>query len=393
MYHDLISCRFVTVFLTLLIALEAKGLGQTTSPKTPLPEDTDLGEATGLAPVNDAKKATIATPAPEERSWSPLRGLSGRGSLIFQGRYIRKPKETEAHLSGPLIEMGLASDYKPTEKIAVFGEGRLFYDHDLLGHRNQGFLDQGGIRLRPVDQMLFVIGKERNRRSPGLLLSPSDFLHSSQSPPGLREDRSGVWQVRTSLQLENHSIDAIHLPIADVGLNGMPAKGGGGGNALRYFGRFPTGIDLGLEMARLKGDLLGGAFTQVMIAQVYKVYLEVGVDREKAANSYLLGTSYEGLADTLVRFEYYESEAGWSQKSPFFQDHKYAIVSLSLAEIKNEFNLTDTLVKSLETEDLVHVLRGEWIFSSWQTAGLSTTHIVRDQGYQWQALGDWKLSF
>jgi hypothetical protein len=246
-----------------------------------------------------------------------------------------------------------------------------------------------------VDQLIFVFGKERNRRSPGLILSPSDFLHTSQNLPGTREEREGVWQMRAGVQVDQFSLDLVHLPVKEVSASGMPKDGASQarGSLLRFFGRLPGGVDLGVDVGRDNGSLKKGAFVQTIVLDVLKPYVEWGYDGATRSDSSLVGVSYEGLPDAAIRGEIYQQSALWQNISPLFKDQSYGILSVSVAEWLNRFNLTESLIRSLQTNSYANILRAEWLLSSRNVVGARLQYAVQGPTEQWQSSLDFKTNF
>lgn len=375
--------RVLTIALSVLAGLQAsKARAQASA------ED-DLGEAAGLAP-------STSEPLPAK----PPGGTSGRAwrayALLDWRWRSSGSREDDAGAAsyGPNGEIGAAASAEPGDAWTVFAEGRGVYDDET--ERSQGLLDQGGGRWRPSESVLLVLGKERNRRAPGLIVSPSDFLHSSQSAPGLREERRGVWLGRLAWQTEAQSADVIALPVSKEKDTGLPAEDSEyAGTAIRYFARLPRGVDLGVDMGRSGSELKAGAFLQTIAWNVWKLYGETGYDGASESGSHLLGLSYEGSSTYVARAEWYGRDRDWLPPSPLFADRAYAILSVGAVELADTVNLTGTLVRSLETTRFATVTRAEWLVGDRHVVGATLVRLEPGEPFQgqgWQGTADWKVS-
>jgi len=338
------------------------------SPVQGLAQADDLEEAAGLepqAPVNSESSTTAPV-----LSW-----LRWRGYGLVDYHLLKQPKVDELSESGPQGEVALAFDTIASNGFSAFLEGRVIVETETqpeFSGSAQGLIEQGGIRYRPVDKFLLVLGKERNRRAPGLILSPSDFLHSNQSLPGLREERSGIWLARVSWQVSDQSIDLIALPVNKQTSTGLAAEDSEyAGTVARYFKRFEGGLDLGIDYGRLGDQSKAGLFLQTILAEVWKVYGEGGYDSQSEATSTLLGGSFEGWADVSVRAEWYQQEDGWKPNLLLLHDPSYLILSLSVIELMDRFNLTPTFLHSLSSSHQTSIVRGEWVVDDRQVVGLT----------------------
>jgi hypothetical protein len=289
------------------------------------------------------------------------------------------------------LEAGLTLDYKPRGYIGLFAEGRAVYDDE--SEKALGFIDQGGVRLRPMDQLVFVAGKERNRRSPGLIISPSDFIHSAQAIPGLREARSGVWLGRIAWQTAEQSADLIALPVSAVSDTGFPTdESKYYGSAARYFARVPGFVDIGFDIGQIGDHFKTGAFAQTIFLQSWKVYGETGYDDQSAASSHLVGVGYEGSSTYTARAEYYTREAGFPIPMPMLTESSYVILSGGATNWRDVFNFTETVVHSVEKKQYLNLLRAEWLANDFQTGGITLVHLAPRVPFHWQLLADWKIS-
>lgn len=352
-------------------------------------EAQELEEASGLdAQVPGPEDAETFPSSP---SWMRWRGY---GALDYGvGEKSRKDGLQE---EGPDGEIALAVDLVAAPTLSFFLEQRTQAEAEGRSLQRVHVLwEQGGIRYRPQDSFLFVLGKERNRRAPGLIVSPSDFIHSNPNLPGLREERSGVWLARASFQGPQQSFDLMALPVTLENEQGMIGEGSRyKGTVARYFGRLESGWDLGVDYGQFEDDSQAGIFVQTMLAAVWKVYAEGGYHSENEAHSTLLGGSYEGSSDWNLRLEWYQQDERWRPSLLLLQDRNYLILSLSVIEVWDLFNLTPTLLQSLDCQDHQSgILRAEWLMNQRQVAGLTFVSMSADKSSAWQLNLDWKINF
>lgn len=226
-----------------------------------------------------------------------------------------------------------------------------------------------------------------------MIVSPSDFIHSNQSVPGLREERGGVWLGRVAWQTDVQSAELVAMPVTRQQESGLPAEDDEyAGTAARYFGRLPGGVDVGIDVGRIHDDTKAGLFVQTII-DVWKVYGETGYDAATDSASHLTGVSYEGSSTYVLKAEWYGRDATWLPPSPLFIDRSYAILSVGAIELLDRFNLTNTFVRSLDTERYFNLARVDWLVSDRHVTGMTLIHLEPDQPLRWQVVADWKVSF
>ena len=131
---------------------------------------------------------------------------------------------------------------------------------------------------------------------------------------------------------------------------------------------------------------------QTVAWQVWKIYAEGGQDERSKSRSRLLGLSYEGSSTYTLHAEWYGRDKTWAPPSPLFADQSYAIISAGAVELADRFNLTETVVKSLEHRSYFSLARCEWLASDHQVVGLTMIDLYPAQLFQWQAVADWKYS-
>lgn len=370
--------------------------------------DDELTEAKGLEPEKTSQKTVQKGSSP----WN----IRGYGLLDWRTRKGRSGQRTYA----PNGEFSLALSSNWPNSTQVFAEGRVFYLQE--GEKTSGILDQAGLRWRPAEHWVLALGKERNRRAPGLIISPSDFIHPHQSAPGLPEDRSGVWLTRLSWETEQQSLDLVFLPVSRITDSGLPDERSQYlGTVARWFGRF-SGYDLTLDAGTMDDAWKSGASVQTFFFKTWKTYVEAGYDDERERGSALFGVSYEGSDDFGIRGEVYHN-ADSVQQSPrvlpssadaanavtvapaeaansLFLRNDYFIGNISLIEYRDRFNVKETWIKSLQDAGYVNILSLEYIVGDRNLASLTWIRISGDESTQyalrpfdWQALASWKYSF
>lgn len=345
----------------------------------------DLGEAVGL------DSSTPATDLNAQAAGESSSDLHWRAYGLIDWRAKRIEQRDNYVMNGPNIESGASIDFKPSTSLTLFTEARGFYSDEEK--RYAGVLDQAGMRLYPSVDSVLALGKERNRRTPGLIVSPGDFIHANQSVPGMRPESGGVWLGRLAWQTETQSADLIALPVSRQSATGMPADDSQyAGTVARYFRRLPSGFDVGVDVGEVEENIKAGAFVQTIAAQIWKFYAESGYDDLSASASHLVGIGFEGSTTYSVRAEWYGRAAVWAPPSPMFTDLSYTIVSVGAVELLNRLNITDTLVRSLDTSHYFNLARAEWLVSDLHVVGITMTHLESGQPFRWQTTADWKVS-
>ncbi len=376
----------------------------------------DLGEASGLPEmaVKDVEPHSTTT---------FFRGyLKGRYDLLSVSKDRKEAVGAEASLE---------------TKVPIYAESELFGDLRATYYESthHGLLrvNQFGVRKRFGERWLLALGKERNRRSPGLIISPSDVLHGRQSLPGLDEDRSGVWLARASWMTQKQSFDLILLPVDRVNDQGMPREDASTlGFMARSFHQFAH-VDMQLDIGTLDEAKVFGFSAQTFIKSVWKLYGEAGY-REKEITfnfprkdtwSYLTGAGYEGSSLWTVRTEYYHNDAGLSddeariitRMKPFgeaknrsvdlnanalnpFVRKNYLLASLNFIELADRWNVTQSLIHDLDGDDTLSLSRVTLLATDRSEMGLSVLSVHKKSElssilypFDWMASIDWKWSF
>ncbi|MBI4405714.1 MAG: hypothetical protein HY537_16270 [Deltaproteobacteria bacterium] len=365
-----------------------------------------LEEAKGLESMSEPPKASQGAERFRYRSYLLLE---------LPARKVRATQTSE--LNFPYAEASFSGTYEFGSRTQAFADFIGNYTQSL---REFGFLlNQVGTRYQAADSWSFVLGKERNRRSPGLIISPSDFIHSTQNLPGFREDRLGVWLARISHQTAKDAIELLYLPFPQNDSYGFPT-----GRAISYnfVGRYFRQLGL-LDIAANVGyfnSWKAGASIQALIRNRWKFYFDFGFEEQRAGIvnknsvwSVLTGAGYEGSDKIIPRLEFYRNggalgltdialltpAAFTSTVQPFVRE-LYVIASVSLVDVLRDFNFTPTIIKSLDDNALALVLRAERYLGSNHTLGTSAIYLnahdtnqYRFAALDWQVTVDWKWSF
>ncbi len=378
-------------------------------PKMTLAIDTngeDLEEATGLIDISE-----VQPNASKSESHTDLGRARTRAYLLIDGTQASGSDDDRSHF--PNGQLSFSGDYKIQNNSYVLMD--FFVNYDAKNKVGSQFLNQAGFRSRVSDNVQYFIGKERNRRSPGLIVSPSDFIYSNTNLPGQREDRRGVWLGRMSYQVISGSADFFVLPVQSETSEGLPqSKQEDAEGAVRGMYQL-NGFDLSLMIGRYLGISRVGVSAQTLLANKYKIYLEHGTQNKVTIynntmkdqpSQILLGFGYEGSEDFSLRVEYYQNGQGLnsdefnqlmrlrslfpnqfantaSAVSPFVRQ-KYLISSLSFPELKKKFNVIISGVKCLEDDSVLGFTRLEYIAGDKSLVGLSYTQVQGGTGSQFQ---------
>jgi hypothetical protein len=374
-----------------------------------------IEEATGLSDEVSTESPSEAQPSIVPSLASPSESGLGRtrtrAYILIDGTKASGSEDDQVHF--PNGQLSFSGDYKIQNDSFVLVDALGNYDANKK--EGSSFLNQAGFRSRVSETVQYFIGKERNRRSPGLIVSPSDFIYSNTNLPGQREDRRGVWLGRVSYQVITGSADVLVLPVQTETSEGLPQSNQSRTEgAVRGMYQF-NGFDLSLMAGRYLGINRAGASIQTLFANKYKIYVEHGTQDEvtvspnttKAHPSQtLLGFGYEGSEDFSLRFEYFhngqglDSEefnrmmrlrslfpnqlaSGASAVSPFVRQ-KYLISSLSFPELQKKYNVTVSGIKCLEDDSILALTRLEYIGGDKILVGLSYTQIQGGTGSQFQ---------
>ncbi len=347
-------------------------------------ESDDLGAAEPL----DSGAVAKTTAAPEP-NFDPFLTYRGYVDLEYINNHLRDHSHAEqwANWEGAL-KLQTPAKYL----IQGYGDfsGYYFEDGSPIP---EGLVNEWGLRLRPHEKLAISIGKERNRRAPGLLYSPSDLLHSTQAAPGLREERTGVWLGRVSYQTESATADLIYLPVDKEHSNGMPKKMmKPTSGIIRTYNRL-LGVEVSVSAGRIRDINRYGAYLQGFAFDVFKLYGEWGYEQKKKVFlwerehvvSWLMGTSFEGLVNATITFEYLKFPANLTDLElkqlhqspltvvamfPFVRRH-YVIGSIGYRELWDRINVFVTGAKSLEDKGYVGISRLEGLLSDQFTCGAS----------------------
>lgn len=364
-----------------------------------------IEEAEGLA------EESPTTEVPHDQASSALYQHRTRTYVLIDGSQSTGSSDKQIYF--PNAQLSFSGDFQL--KAQSFFLADAVGNYDSKNREFDSFLNQIGFRSRLSDKVQYFVGKERNRRSPGLIVSPSDFIYSNTNLPGQREDRRGVWLARISYQQINHSFDIIALPVQYETSEGIPeSRQDGADGAARGLRQFDN-LDISFMVGRYLGIQRAGISVQSLLENKYKFYLELGMqEKSKLYNDTtrsnpiqtLVGVGFEGSEDFAARLEYYENGQGltadeFSQmmrtfalfpamvanrtgsQNPFLRQ-KYLIASLSVPEIHDRYNLIFSAINSLEDDSSLGILRFEYIASDKLLMSLSLNQVQGGPGSQYQ---------
>ena len=308
--------------------------------------------------------------------------------------------------SAPNLEAGLTGKLSAADRWQLYLDGTGTFTENT--GRTRAVLGQAGIRYAPAPSLQLNAGKERTRKSPGLIVSPGDFIHAGENLPGLREQRTGTWNIRVSWQSPVASVDAMALPLMINDEYGIPVSDGQKrGGALRAFLQYGV-FDAALSGGIIDGGAVFGAHLQAFALKALKLYAEAGFQHDAATRAIkkentlavLVGARYEGVTDMSFTAEVYRNGAGLTGAEPGrFAKTWYAIASASHANLWRESSLTLTHIQSLEENSCSLLGRYQLPFGAMNTAGvtLGATHGAAGTQYgagvpSWTLAADWRIS-
>lgn len=355
-----------------------------------------------------------------------------KGYAVISNAWIRLNHQSDYAESNPALLLNLSDKHQTSEQASWFLDASMKYTsvENNLGKKNSWFLNQLGFSWQ-ADGYSLVLGKERHKKSPGLLVNPSDLLYGNQQLPGELEDKRGLWLARGSLQGAQFALDLIGLPYAIEDEHGLPEPREGKKGFLTRLSWHDAYGDGSLSMAELNDKQQVAAYIQGFIAKVWKTYVEasfirkgrniVGIDESIDLKTYLFGFGYEGSEDFSVRLESYLNDAGYSasewalvnsslskqsaqmgadpEKSIFLRKHYY-LSSLQIKEWLHRFHIFLTAIKSGEDEGLASISSLEWLAHdrhsvrvAYQFLNTSRKSQYAHLPYQSQALLAWHYYF
>ena len=312
---------------------------------------------------------------------------------------------TEANASGSMaFDNGLQ----------VFGD--LTGTYHFRDESGNVLLNQTGVRYTSGSWEL-LLGKERARKSPGMVVSPSDFLFPNDSLPGLREQRTGVWMARASWQVPGHSADAIYLHNLVVNDQGFPDDDQTRrGAVLRYF-RQSSAFDAGMNYAVIDGEHAAGGWAQTYIMKTTKLYLDAGYRESewilnqsaRDVTKILVGVNYEGYSDGLFRLEVLANNRGlegalgavpgtadaFGVLDSVFYRRWYGIANLQFSDLWKESVFTLNHIRAFEYSEWIWMARYEVPLTRHQAIGsmLGLFHKLAGIPDATLVTLDWKYTF
>lgn len=369
----------------------------------------DIEEAIGLkdspSEISDLTKSKKSKPVSklENEKWR------SRSYLLLESVTQKTSDGDKSEF--PNLEASLSLDYKKNPSMTFFID--VMGDYFKKTNESSAFTNQIGLRYTGVENMVFALGKERNRRSPGIIVSPSDPLFVFTNLPGQREDRRGVWLARASYQQSRSSYDLFLLPADQMDGGGWPmSQSKYQGTLGRMFQQFEN-WDLSLSAGEMDKTSKAGLALQSIFADVWKGYYELGYigkyssamqAERKDVTQHLLGISYEGSEDYTFKAEYFFNGQGMdntefqtfrrtlllsptiasasSDFSPFLRK-QYMIFSAAAIEVKNYFNFILSGIKSIEDTASLYLLRAEFLATNQLVIGGSALYLDGDNGTQY----------
>lgn len=338
------------------------------------------------------------------------KGIKGNyaGYLLLEHRQAIHDTDPWQSDRTTLAEGNLNGSLKFNGGIKVYGDVTSVYTWD---DRNHWTLNQVGLHYFG-DHWQLSAGRELSRKSPGLILSPSDFIYADKSLPGDREQRQGRWQARAAYLTTGLSLEVLYLPNLVLDQHGLPdGRRSPAGMAARYFQQFGI-LDLALNYARLDDQHHIGGFVQGYAGKTFKLYLDLGY-REFIGGSRrraLTGISYEALSDFTARVEFFYQDPDQIEPIPvypfdnsqallatgeIFVDHAYFITSLAWVRLWRDSSVIFNYVTATELAQELYMVRADLPLSSHQVIGLSARYLPRliaNQDIRVASV-DWKYAF
>lgn len=371
----------------------------------------DIEEAVPLEAPPAATPAPDINPAANANESYQYRGyLLGEWSNLIPESESAMIKNRDLSLA----EANLSGSASYRNGVQLFGDVTGTYR--FRSTDGTGMVNQAGVRYRQRSGE-FLLGKERARRSPGMVVSPSDFLYPNDSLPGLREQRQGVWQARVSWQTLGQSADVLYLPNLNVDEHGLPDNSNRRqGAALRYF-RQSSAFDFSASYASIESDHAAGFWAQTYIARTTKLYLDAAyLESDRILNQtvqevtkVLAGASYEGYSDGTFRLEAFANNRGLDGTvmpppppagsagllDNIFYRRLYGIASVQFSNLWRESVFTLNHIRALDYPEWVWVARYELPLSRHQAVGtmLGRFNNLVTQPYATLVSLDWKYTY
>jgi hypothetical protein len=365
----------------------------------------DLEEAAPLAAPN------VAPPTPMVDLPYRYRGyVLGEWSTLYPESRLLKNRDQS------LVEANGSGSWSFPDGWQLFGDATGTYR--LRPEAGNVILNQGGVRYR-AEPLELMFGKERARKSPGMVLSPSDFLFRNDALPGMREQRIGVWMARASWLIPAQSADVIYVHNLATNDQGMPADDTTQrGVALRYFYQ-STAFDVAANYASIEGDHSVGGWAQTYVWKTTKIYVDAAYRESDRilnqtvydATKVLVGASYEGYSHGTFRFEIYDNNRGLDGPVLFlpppggmtaldaldniFYRRWYGLASVQLTDLWHDSSFTLNHIRALDYPEWVWMMRYEVPLTNHQLVGVT---LARYNGMAsvpdaTQAMLDWKYSY
>jgi hypothetical protein len=95
-------------------------------------------------------------------------------------------------------------------------------EHDVAAHRPRLVLSDVSLRYEPLPHLTVTVGKQRTVWGPGMANNPTDVMNPPRDPTDPSFQRTGIWQARIDVPLENVTFSALFAPAVLAQQNGVP---------------------------------------------------------------------------------------------------------------------------------------------------------------------------
>jgi hypothetical protein len=174
-----------------------------------------------------------------ELTWSG--SLAGRGSMTTPSDHALLSTADQPILGGLFEANAQARGWWFDRKLTLLVDSSLFLiggmgyadhdddgvitsmpEHDVAAHRPRLVLSDVSLRFEPLQHLTLTIGKQRVVWGPGMANNPTDVLNAPRDPTDPTFQRTGTWQARVDVPLENVTFSAMFAPAVLTQQNGVP---------------------------------------------------------------------------------------------------------------------------------------------------------------------------